>query len=93
MRLGQSGPDNSNGICKSKEKKKSAEGHPTIIPIPDAKTFLLDCRDVHKARENKGIKVLGMPQTGNDTSRKNISNLVALIKCEVQDYPDIDPTV
>ena len=83
----------SNGIRKSEEKEEFAEGHPTIIHIPDVKAFLLDRRDVHKAREDKEIEVLGMPWTRNDASGKNILNLVVLIRCEVQDYPDIDLTV
>jgi hypothetical protein len=83
----------SDGIRKDQEEEDYRERLHTAIAVPDTKTFLLDRRDVRQTWEEKRVEMFGIFWAGNNAARKNIAYLVTLIGCQIQDYPDIYPTV
>ena len=83
----------SNGVCESEENEDERGEYSASVGVVDTHSFLLDCRDVRQTRKEEGIDVFGMSRARNDTPRKDIANFVAMSRPQIQDNPDIYPTV
>ena len=64
-----------------------------MIGIPDWQPFALKHSHMSQTREQKRLEVIRGFWAWNDTPRKDVLNLVALIRPKIDEYPYIDPTV
>jgi len=80
-----------NCICQDQEKKEERDSTLSMVGIPDRQPFTLKRSHMSQTREQERLEVVRGFWAWNDTPRKDISNLVALIGPEIDKYPYVDP--
>lgn len=80
-------------VRQDQEQEDQRDDDLPIVGVPDAQALFLECRYMGKTRKQEGFNIPWGVWTQNDTSRKDISDLVAFFWSQIENNPDIDPAV
>jgi len=80
-------------IHQDQEEEEEQERTFSVIGVPDGQSFMLECSNVRNTRKEEQVEILWVVWARNDASRKDVSNLVVFVWPQINDKPDINPTV
>jgi hypothetical protein len=82
-----------NRVRQIQEEKEIRDLAPSKVGVPDRQAFALEGRHMSQTREQERVEVFRGFRTRNNTSRKDVPDLVALVGPQIGKDPDVDPTV
>ena len=53
----------------------------------------MESGNMSDAREQEGVEIIRVVWARDNTPRENTSNLIAFVRCEVDQDPDVDPEI